>query len=31
MMKRGMAQEFSWSKPAEEYVKVYERAIRNRS
>jgi len=31
MMQRGMAQDFSWTKPAEEYVRVYERAIENRS
>jgi starch synthase len=31
MMQRGMAQDFSWTKPAEEYVRVYERAIQNRS
>lgn len=31
MMERGMAQDFSWDKPAGEYVQVYERAIRNRS
>jgi starch synthase len=31
MMKRGMEQEYSWAKPAAEYVKVYERAIRNRT
>jgi len=31
MMKRAMAQDFSWDKPAAEYVKVYERVIRNRS
>jgi starch synthase len=26
-----MAQDFSWEKPAQEYVRVYERAIQNRS
>jgi starch synthase len=31
MMQRGMAQDFSWTKPAEEYVRVYERAIENRN
>ncbi|WP_035350215.1 glycogen synthase GlgA [Edaphobacter aggregans] len=31
MMQRGMAQDFSWDKPAEEYVRVYERVIMNRS
>jgi starch synthase len=31
MMKRAMAEDFSWDKPAAEYVKVYERVIRNRS
>ncbi len=31
MMKRGMAQDFSWDKPAHEYVRVYERVIQNRS
>jgi len=31
MMKRGMAQDFSWDKPAAEYVRVYERVIENRS
>lgn len=31
MMKRGMAQDFSWNKPAAEYVRVYERVIQNRS
>ncbi len=31
MMKRGMLQDFSWEKPAQEYVRVYERAIQNRS
>jgi starch synthase len=31
MMQRGMAQDFSWDKPAEEYVRVYERAIMTRS
>ena len=31
MMLRGMAQDFSWDKPAAEYVRVYERVIQNRS
>jgi len=31
MMKRAMAQDFSWDKPAAEYVRVYERVIQNRS
>jgi starch synthase len=31
MMKRGMVQDFSWDKPAREYVRVYERVIANRS
>jgi starch synthase len=31
MMRRGMAQDFSWDKPAQEYVRVYERVIQNRS
>ena len=31
MMKRGMEQDFSWDGPAKEYVRVYERAIENRS
>jgi starch synthase len=31
MMKRGMAQDFSWDAPAKEYVRVYERTIQNRS
>lgn len=31
LMKRGMAQDFSWTKPAAEYVRVYERVIQNRS
>ena len=31
MMKRGMAQDFSWDAPAKEYVRVYERAVQNRS
>lgn len=30
MMLRAMSQDFSWEKPAEEYVQVYERAIQNR-
>jgi len=28
MMRRGMAQDFSWERPAHEYVRVYERVIR---
>ncbi len=31
MMRRGMAEDFSWEKPAKEYLRVYERAIMNRS
>ncbi|MEG9438760.1 glycogen synthase GlgA [Edaphobacter sp. HDX4] len=31
MMKRAMEQDFSWDKPAREYVRVYERVIQNRS
>ncbi len=31
MMERGMAQDFSWDKPAGEYVRVYERVIENRN
>ncbi|MHB1023808.1 MAG: glycogen synthase GlgA [Acidobacteriaceae bacterium] len=31
LMRNGMAQEYTWSKPAEEYVAVYERVIRQRS
>ncbi len=31
MMRRGMAQEFRWKAPAQEYVRVYEHAVRNRS
>jgi starch synthase len=31
MMQRGMAQDFSWEKPAEEYVRIYQRVIENRS
>ncbi|HEV2708599.1 MAG TPA: glycogen synthase GlgA [Edaphobacter sp.] len=31
MMRRGMAQNFSWEKPAQEYVRIYERVIQNRS
>jgi starch synthase len=31
IMRRGMAQDFSWDKPAAEYVRVYERVIQNRS
>ncbi len=31
IMLRGMAQDFSWEKPAAEYVRVYERVIQNRS
>jgi len=31
IMQRGMEQDFSWDKPAAEYVRVYERAIMSRS
>jgi starch synthase len=31
IMQRGMGQDFSWDKPAAEYVRVYERAIMSRS
>jgi starch synthase len=31
MMQRGMAQDFSWDQPAQEYIRVYERVIQNRS
>jgi len=31
MMKRGMAEDFSWDKPAREYVRVYQRVIENRN
>jgi starch synthase len=31
MMRRGMAEDFSWEAPAKEYARVYERAIQNRS
>jgi starch synthase len=31
MMRRGMAQDFSWEGPAKEYVRVYERTISNRN
>ncbi|RSL19381.1 glycogen synthase (ADP-glucose) [Edaphobacter aggregans] len=31
MMKRAMAEDFSWDKPAQEYVRVYERVVHNRS
>jgi starch synthase len=30
MMVRAMSQDFSWEKPAQEYVRVYERVIQNR-
>lgn len=30
-MRRGMAQDFGWEKPALEYVRVYERAVSNRN
>ncbi len=30
MMKRAMEQDFSWEKPAQEYVRVYERIVQNR-
>ena len=31
MMKRGMEQDFSWDKPAQEYVKVYQAVIERRA
>lgn len=31
MMQRGMAKHFSWDKPAQEYTRVYDRVIQNRS
>jgi starch synthase len=31
IMKRGMTQDFSWEKPAREYVRIYDRVIQNRS
>ena len=31
MMRRGMAEDFSWDKPAAEYLRLYERVIQNRS
>jgi starch synthase len=31
MMQRGMAENFAWDKPAQEYLRVYERVIQNRS
>ena len=31
LMKNGMAQEYSWSQPAKEYVAVYEEVVRRRS
>ena len=31
MMRRAMVQDFSWEGPAAEYLKVYERVVRNRS
>jgi starch synthase len=31
LMLRGMAQDFSWTHPAQEYLRVYERAIANRN
>jgi len=31
MMQRAMALDFSWDKPAQEYVRVYERVIQNRT
>jgi starch synthase len=31
MMRRGMAQDFSWNAPAREYEHVYERVVKNRS
>lgn len=30
MMKRGMEQDFSWERPAQEYVRVYERIVQGR-
>jgi starch synthase len=30
MMLHAMEQDFSWEKPAQEYVRVYERAVQNR-
>jgi len=31
LMRNGMAQDYSWSGPAKEYVKVYEEAARRRA
>jgi starch synthase len=31
MMQRAMEQDFSWTKPAQEYLRIYERVIQNRS
>lgn len=31
MMQRAMEEDFSWQKPAEEYIQVYERIVRNRT
>ena len=31
LMRNGMAQDFSWTKPAEEYIKVYEEVARRRN
>jgi glycogen/starch synthases, ADP-glucose type len=31
MMQRGMAQDFAWDGPAQEYIRLYERVIQNRS
>ncbi|SDF16409.1 glycogen synthase GlgA [Terriglobus roseus] len=31
IMKRGMEEDFSWDKPAEEYAKIYERVVANRT
>lgn len=31
MMQHGMAQDFAWDKPAQEYLRIYERIIQNRS
>jgi starch synthase len=31
MIKRGMSQDFSWDKSAQEYIRVYERVVQNRS
>jgi starch synthase len=31
LMRNGMAQDYSWTKPAEEYIKVYEEVARRRN